>query len=265
VRRIYITTGEQEKGRTFQAVVLAVVEAKIWDGADGGQNVVRPALISLACTTGEAGPVLANLRGGRKASYSDERHSKAQTLELLKSAGYAFTTQRCAAGVRVDAFLPALFDLSPGCEPGAAVTFVCLPDRAWLAAQAIDVGAAVEHVRAIGGLRAARYDERPTEADVAELAPYAPIFAKHLLARSRLPLIPEIGFLTQVLVAALARKLARRAWGGYGCGYGGASGYVEVGVADAGYAPGVCFSATEADLRATLAEQTLIYVERRRR
>jgi hypothetical protein len=273
VRRIYITTGEQEKGRTFQAVVLALVEARIWDGANGGDKVIRPALVSLACTTGEAAPLLANLRAGRKAVYSGgdgAASSKEQTLELLKSAGYAFATQRCAAGVRVDAFLPKLFEVAPAYVHGEPVAFVCLPDRAWLAGQGVDVGAAVAHLKRIGGVCGSDNEhDRPTEADVAGLVPYAPLFAKHVLGRCRLPLVPQIEFLTQVLVAALSSKFARRAWAGYYNSWGRvresyARDYVERGVCDAGFAPGISFSATAPDVEAMLAEQTLIYMRRRR-
>jgi hypothetical protein len=241
--------------------------------------VVRPALLSLACTTGEAAPLLANLRAGRPADYYDGEASKAQKLELLKTAGYAHAIQRCAAGVRVDLYLPALFDLDPGFVDGDVVRFVCLPDRAWLAAQDLDVGAAVAHLRSLDvigpdGRRDDWRDERPTEADVLPVVPYAPLFAKYLLGRCRLPLVPELDFLAQVLVAALSQGLAKRGRENYSDSRWGrvretwTKDYIEVGAAEAGYVPGLKFEATRTALEEFLGAQTLAYVrakEARRR
>lgn len=270
MRTLRIVTGDQEKGRTFSAAVLAMVEAAIWEGSSSGGKARRPALLSLACTHGVAGPMLANLRMGKRASYRGDG-SKDETVELLKSAKYVFTSQRCEAGIRIDAYLSTLFDLDPGFVDGDKVAFVCLPDRAWLMAQDIDVGAAVAHMRRIKRIVENERVDGPTEADVIALAYYAPIFAKYLLGRCRLPLIPDIGFLTQVLCAALSERLARRAWAGYGHrGWGrvGASyetTYREDGVEDAGFAPGISFMSDRDTLETLLSNETMFYVRPTRR
>ncbi|MBK8172828.1 MAG: hypothetical protein IPK60_21170, partial [Sandaracinaceae bacterium] len=72
-------------------------------------------MLSLACESGAAAPLLANLRAGVSASvYPLASHlANGYTVELLRSAGYRYEARSTPNGTRIDAYLPEVFRHTP--------------------------------------------------------------------------------------------------------------------------------------------------------
>lgn len=264
-----IQQGDEGKGRVFQAAVLACVQAQCWEGAGG--NNIRPVYLMIGASEGEAGPVLANLRMGKKASVEgiEAGIRDKKEIELLKSAGYEFAQQRHRAGVVIQVYLPELFRLDPGIVDPERVRFVLLPRRVDIADPALDIDAAVRHMRALGQVAPDRErydawrDNRPTEAEIVEIVPYAALFGAYLNSRTRCPLVPDLRFLVQILTAFLHHGFARRGWrSGQTWGrpeYDYSASYREVGVTDVGLVPGLMVNALASEVETLLAAEIADY------
>lgn len=274
---LWIRPKAGKKGRSFAATLLAYATADaLWPGGEtGGDKTTRPVWIMYAAGEGEVRPFTANLRLGRAAeipegaSYS---RRKSPSVELLKSAGYAFSTQRFAEGSVVTAYLPDLVRLDPGMVDPSGIRFVMLPPRSWVEAQGIDAELAVSHARAcgmidVGGDRYRDRPELPSEDEVRRLALLAPAFAAYLDRRTRAPLVADFRFYVQILIASLARGLAAvSSEGGYRSdhkfGQHSRLGFLEHEVEGVGLVPGLAMCAGHVDVETMLAEQAAIYFGR---
>ena len=276
-RRIIIRSGEAGQGRSFEAQVLAYVDAAVWSNARSDR--IRPVYAMLGMREGDAAPVVANLRMGREASYDDGSKSTAKdwpTFEFLKSANYTFVpAQKHEIGHRpgrdgapvpisgyvVQVYLPDLVRVDPGTVDPEAIRFCVVPTREQFASSTIDIGPAVDHLRARGFLKGDgdHYrDEKFTEGEIAALAPLAPIFAAYLNRRTYKPLPVDPCFFLQLLVACLYRGIACRSSTAY------RSTYHEVGLADVGLMPGVAFYSGHEVFDKLLAQQVALYFGRAR-
>jgi hypothetical protein len=260
-RHLVIETGSEGKGRSFRAELLGYCLADhLWEGGSAVTNRLRPAVLVIAASEAQVGPVVANLRGGRKALLHLGQ-SKPKQLELLKSAGYAFSAQRHPEGVVVTAYLPELVRIDPGMVDPSGARFLMLPSAAWLRAEVsrFDLGAAVQHVERTVAFRR-------TGASLDEVVPYlaaAPLFAAYLDRRVRAPIVPDVRFHAQVLAAALRDGYAScarsRSWGW------GHREIAEEHLDECGFAPGVAFSANHTEIEELLAEQVGVFFGAKRR
>lgn len=272
-RRIVIRSGEVGQGRSFEAQVLALVDAPVWPSAH--PDKVRPVYVMLGAREGDAAPVVANLRMGREASYDDGSKGDAKrwpAFELLKSANYAYVPAQkhevglrdgkngalvSVAGYAIQMYVPDLLRVDPGMVDPEAIRFCVVPTRDQIAASQVDVSAVIAHLRARGLVKPAedgRYrDDRFGEEEVAALAPLAPIFAAYLNRRTYKPLPIDQCFFVQLLVACLYQGCARRASGKY------SDRYREVGLADVGLMPGVAFYSGHLAFDRLLASQVARY------
>lgn len=270
-RTLVIESGETGKGRAFSAELLGYVTADaLWDGGQAGTtNVVRPVYLTLALSEQEAGPFVANLRAGRKATLGRDRHPK--RFELLRSAGYAFALQRHPEGVLATAYLPELFRLDPGMVDPTGARFVVLPDAGWCREEAwrLDILDAVEHVRSLRSTNMDFYDALTESRDrlarvgteLAEIVPTSALFAAYLDRRVRAPLIPDLRFYLQVLVAALGAGLATVSDGHHRARLG----FETVHLDELGFAPGVAFLASHEQVETLLAAEVARFYERVRK
>lgn len=115
---------DRGKGRTFRSELVAYVRA--WDTGDWA----RPSWMLLAGTEGEQRAFLANLLGGRRATWGSGRH--ATGVELLRSAGYEVAVQREPEGCLATVFLPDLVRLDPGMVDKTGVRFLMVVPRSWI-------------------------------------------------------------------------------------------------------------------------------------
>lgn len=254
------------KGRSFQALCLATVEADaLWPGGLTQTDDVRPVWAAFAGTENELRPFMANLILGRKAEYISQtgyHRRKTKGVELLKTAGYQQAWQRETEGCIATAFLPDLFRLDPGMVDPEGASFVVLPTREWFAKQTIDVNPIVEYGVALSKV----YGYPVNEGQLITLAPIAYLFCAYLDRRTRCPLLADGRFYLQVLLACLDRGLA--SWSvdedkTYYSYYQNRSkfgqhsrfGFREYNTEALGLLPGLAFQASHDTLEALLAEE----------
>lgn len=150
---LHIQTGTGERGRSFSGTVFACATAT--GLVDLGQNgdAIRPVMLMVATSPGEARALTENLRAGHKARLHGPRtSSKGTPIELLRSAGYAFPPPQIAGKqVVITAYLPNLFRFHPGIvdDPAKVVLMPALADLDALYAPE-DVPAVAAHLRALG-------------------------------------------------------------------------------------------------------------------
>lgn len=269
---------KEGKGRTFRASLIgyAVADA-IWEfGTGGGDKSVRPIWISFACSEGESRPFTANLRLGRKAmiyNLSGFNNKHTNYVELLKSADYEYTTQRFAEGIVTTAFLPDLFRMDPGMVDPKGIRFVVLPSQEWAASQLVDTKAILTHLHGLGyidrglddrGKKRDQYGKAvwATKAQAVELSKIASLFVAYLDRRSRVPLIQDVRFHVQLLIACLKQGLAtmpcesqRSYYRDEDFGVHSKFRFSSVGLDKAGLVQGLAFSANHTELETLLAEE----------
>ncbi len=250
---LIIQTEGESKGRSFRASLLAYVEGSaLWSGGATSENT-RPIWCMIAATDAESGPVMANLRGGKKASIVGTesgygRKRKSEQFELLKSAGYEFAAQRHAEGTVWTAYLPELFKLDPGMVDPVGVKFAFLPVKEWCPEPSNDV---LAHVQELNPAR--------TLADLAPIARLGPLFAAYLDRRSRCPMIPDPRFYAQIAVEFCRVGVATFASGSREAWHRGKLGYDETGVETVGLLPGMAMQASHETVEAVLAEQVGLF------
>lgn len=256
MRTLTIVPKAEGKGRTFRGVLLASVEARgWWDGSDVG-DALRPALAVVASGPGEAAPLFANLRDGRRASIGDR---KDRDFELLKSAPYDVLRQRGVDGEAATFVLPDLFRLDVGfVAADAPVAFIALPTRAWVDVHPVDLAPLQRHAKKLRLLDTTddgygRGKGAPLVV-TPELAATAALAAAMLDRRSRLPLLPDLRFHVQLLAALLADGHALRSQTNR---YRGA--YAETDVEAVGFVPGVAVRIAPDALRDVLAAEVARY------
>lgn len=259
MRRIVIAPAQEGKGRSFEALCLASVTADgLWSGGSASTDDARPVWAMFAGSDAEMRPFMANLTGGRKATFTKgDSHNYSrkagERLELLRSAGYQITWQRESEGVIATAFLPDLFRADPGMVDPSGVRFIVLPTTTWASEQKIDTAPILEHV--------ARLGYPVTGETLPALVPVSFLFSLYLDRRTRCPLLSDGRFYLQLLLACLDKGYASwsgaekysfrdREWGRHT-----SHGFYEVDTADVGLLPGIAFTANHADVETLLAEQ----------
>lgn len=234
MKTITIATGAEGKGRSFSALLLGHLTANhLWEGGRTETKATRPVWLQFAASEDTMRPFLANIRTGRKAIASER-----EQFECLRTAGYMFSSQRTSAGVLTTGYIPELFRMDPGMVDPSGVAFVVLPTKAWLATQAaqLDLASVQKHARKLYtpkslGIESTRWDgkrnvsvNQKTALDelVAELLPLSTLFAAYLDRRTQVPLVQDVRFQLQVLVAFLTEGVAKlpakssyddRSWG----------------------------------------------------
>ncbi len=262
MRDIVIAPQSEGKGRSFQAICLAIVEAdSLWPGGDIKTDTIRPVWAMFAGSDQEMRPFAANLQLGRKANfptqgsgYRQYQRKPAKTLELLRSAGYQLTWQREKEGSIVTAFLPDLFRLDPGMVDVKGATFIVLPTKKWLMEQKIDALPIVKHAQ--------RFSYNIDEATLLMMVPTAFLFCSYLDRRTRCPLVSDGRFYLQLMLACMAQGLA--SWSNanshsHSREFGRSMLFYEEGTEDVGLLPGIAFNASHDTIEAVLAEQVALF------
>ncbi len=243
MQTLTIAPQQEGKGRSFTATLLSYVTAdRLWSGGGTSTDTNRPVWIMYAASEGEASPFTANLRLGRKALMGEKSsysRKKSPCVELLKSAGYAFSTQRFSEGSVVTAYLPELFNLDPGMVDPKGASFIVLPSKEWQDTQNLDIRACVQHAVAIGATKEVSKDTTrptsPTAEQVAGLVPLAALFGKASLS----------------MTDTYSRDRI--------FGQNSATMLSEHNTCNVGLTPGVAFHSYHTDIEQTLAEQVTLY------
>jgi len=274
MKDLVIQPSEGKKGRSFQAVCVAVMTANaLFPEANG--KTIRPVFAMFAGTDQELRPFMANLRLGRKAEppiASYRKQGDGERVEFLKTVGFQVAWQREAEGSIATIYHPDLFRPDPGMVDPAGITFVMLVPNDWADAQDVDLKAAADYVKGFG--------YKLTDEELQALVPTAYLFAAYIDRRTRCPLIADGRFYLQLLCAALDNGMAsfpgsdvkysyghRDEWG-----HNPKHGFnVSIGSYNAHHGPGlevinarhaISFAAAHDAFEAFLAEQVTTYFER---
>jgi hypothetical protein len=196
--------GKGRKGRSFRGVVFAYAVAPGLWGASG--ELPRPVYLSVGASDDEARSVLENLRAGERAQVTGEHlGTTGRAFELVRSADYAFASQRTPEGTIITAYLPELFDFNPGLLDPDAVRFLLLPALREFG----EVPVAPEELTAVWRHLSALGD--PAESAISrDLCAMAAMWGAYLDQRCELPIPPDLEFRVQLYVAALRAGLASR-------------------------------------------------------
>ncbi len=265
---------DDKKGRSFQAICLAVMTANaLFPEANG--KTIRPVWAMFAGSDAQLRPFMANLKLGRKAEPRIESYRKqgdSERVEFLKTIGYYMAWQRETEGSIATIYHPDLFRLDPGMVDPSGISFVMLVPSEWEDRQAVDREAAVSYVSAF------RYPLSPEKLHA--LVPAAYLFAAYLDRRTRCPLIADGRFYLQLLCAALDSGFAsfpgsdvkycynhRSDWGinskqGFNIAIGGYDRIHTPGIEVLSLRHAISFLAKHTDFEAFLAEQVAIYFSR---
>jgi hypothetical protein len=246
---------KKRKGRAFSAEVLAYASASaLWDA--GSASTLRPAFLLCGTSEEEAEPVRENLRAGERAHMKGDPGPDAGTyVEFMRSAGYAFASERTEEGTIITAHLPELCDFQPGLVDPAGVRFVLFPARDDLAEMHVGELEFAALRRALARLGVAVPHD-----DLSDLAATAAMWAAYLDERSELPIPPDTSFRIELCLAALKDGLASLAvppgktgtFGPFEHEKFGFTAYIAPHVA---LAPGIACMATHAELAALLARE----------
>jgi hypothetical protein len=217
-------------------------------------------MLMVATSPQGARPLLENIRGGRKLRlYGPRCGSKGEVFELLKTAGYMFTSFRTEVATVITAHLPELFDYSPALLDPDFAKLVVMPSvddvEAVLAGREEEVSEAIRHVDKMLGVRM-----EPKEVG------FAALVIRYLGQRCEYPIPPRLAFSAQLYRAAQADnvailKEASAFDGGYGVRGNLLQAYVCSGVR---LLPGAAVKATQKTLGKFLAHQTDLYESSRR-
>lgn len=266
---VFIVNGlEGEKARAFQATLLTVIRADgLWEGPGG--NSLRPVLMSVAATHDAMRIFTANLKLGRKVQFEGSSPSwlpwrMGDSLEVLKSHNFRYTTQRIGDASVCTLFHPELFQIDPGMvDPEKDITFIVLPPSSWATSD--------QEVRnLVAYMVVTDQAEGIPEETLTQCAKLAKLFVVYLDRRTRCPILADPRFAMQLLVSALQHGLAtfttEMTYSSYGrsrspFGQTEHLRYTEVRPEAAGYQPGLAFKASHADLEALLAKQVKTYLE----
>lgn len=264
-RLIQIAPQQEGKGRTFQALCLATVQADpFWPGGETTTDDIRPVWAMFAGSENQIRPFATNLLLGRKAEFPEVRHGAGKRMQLLRSAGYQLVYQREAEGTIVTAMLPELFRLDPGMVDPDGAKFIVLPTRDWYAAQTVDTRPLVEH--------ALKLDKLPAEVDEGALTVLSTVsflFAAYLDRRTGCPLLSDGRFYLQLLIACLSQGLAswsnaeKRYYSYDKTEFGKHQhlGFFEQCTSDVGLLPGIAFKATHKEIEEVLAKEVSLFFQ----
>jgi len=129
---ISIEPKKGSKGRTFSAYLFNTITAdSAWESGSG--DLTRPVYLAFTTSEREAHAFTANLRSGRRAVVRNAYGHEEAKIEILKSSGHRFVTERCrrSGSALVTVYLPSLFELDPGLlDPH--IRFVFAPASWWI-------------------------------------------------------------------------------------------------------------------------------------
>lgn len=282
-QQLVVHSGAQGKGRAFRAVVLAWGAAGVWDKHEASNDRIRPAFLMIAAHGQEAGPVVANLRMGNPATVTgDGVYGKGMVLETLKSARYAWSSQRVAtpggqAVTVATARIHAAVAIDPGpVQPGEEVRFLIVPPRARLDEELARMPA--DDMRRFGrslvpeALAKPKYDwVQPDVKESDDVWRYMPAMALWFCAmldrRVAVPVLPDPLFQVQLYLAALREGIAswaKRDVDHYGDRRWGRRGKLltEWGYDQAGLVPGVACAASQDQIRSLLVGEVRAWNDR---
>ena len=261
----------KSKGRSFRGDLLAWVEADgLWAGGGADTETHRPVFAVFACADGEASAFTANLRCGRRCEAVSERYrsrsNKPDRWEFLRGGDYQYGMQRhvSVGATAIQVTMPPLMRIDGvGMVEKEGAAFVVLPTRAWAERQTFDDEAVLRHLEAV---KVGPYPHQLRE-HFPRLGATAALFAAYLDRRTRCPLIPDVRFYAQVMVAALDGGLAsigveRNPYGEVPWGVARALGYTEHHLADAGLLAGVAFKSDHERLEVFLAGEAARFMKR---
>jgi hypothetical protein len=262
MRQVYIEPQHEGKGRTFQALCLAAIEADLlWTGGSTPTDNMRPVWAMFAGSDQEMRPFAANLVTGRKVSFghsSGYRSRKEDRLEILRSAGYQLTWQRELEGSIATIFLPDLFQLDPGMVDVTGANFIALPTLEWIANQKIEMGRILKHATKL---------KYPLGEDVlAAMIPLSFLFCAYLDRRTRCPIYSDDRFYLQLMLACLNEGLA--SWPTTGGQYhyrepefgrNPSFKFTAHWITDVGLATPIAFHANHEEVERVLAEQVALF------
>lgn len=232
-----------DKGRVFQAQLLAYVRSDNWSGSDGG-SAIRPCWMALAGSQQELRAFVTNLTQGNAARTNPSNPRSGTRFEVLKSAGFEVAWQRTEYGSVATLYYPDLFRRDPGLVDPSGARFVVLPATDWLAAPDPARHAPKEYASDLKKLAG-----KDAWGWVQQLAPH---FIEYLDRRTRLPIAADPRYHERVLCAALVRRRAEFARPGLYAAFN------AINVEDVGYGPGLSFKAshdTIEDLLSTTAAE----------
>jgi len=212
------------KSRSFSALKLAhICAGMLWDGGETKSDTIRPVWMLLTGTDTELRPFLANFRSGRPATLAtNEPHysrKKPLRFELLKTAGYSFSSRRMAlpdgtTSEVVTAAMDDLLILDPGMVDPAGCFFLALPPAWWVVEQRARLRAdtarceqIIAHAHALA-LHHANGPLLPKRVafsadELLDLAPIAAYVLAYLDRRTRRPLLTGMDFAVQLYLAGL--------------------------------------------------------------
>ena len=282
------------KTRQFSAVKLAhVCAGMLWSASGTADGPIRPVWMALAGGETELRPFVANMRKGRPAILHDPHRSsysrgKPTRFELLRSAGYTYTTRRIVLpddsnGEIVIASLDDLLGIDPGLIAPEGIRFLALPPRWWVDQERdtlrMDRAMGSEIVQHMHRLTPHLYtigiDARLLTPDaLLALVPIAVYIRSYVDRRTRRPMFMTPAFALQLYFAGLASGVfslasspasrakykdnpsdlwhfARHTW---------AASFIEEETAAVGLLPGVAGYASHAAVDQLLATEAARYV-----
>jgi len=262
MREIIIAPKTEGKGRSFQAVLLATVEADLlWTKGRTKSDNARPVWAMFGGADSELRAFMANLVSGHKAIFPKRNYGwhKEDGLEILKSVDYQVIWQREEEGSLVTIYLPELFQIDPGMVDPSGIQFILLPTQEWYNAQKIDSSLLVAHIIKCG--------YHLEEDQIIKWLPLAYLFAAYLDRRTRCPLIADGRFYIQLMLACLNHKLAsfstaqRSYYNDDQFGIHHSSQYHENDIEEVGLFPGLAFNSDHTTFEALLSNQVSFYFE----
>lgn len=225
--KIGIHTGESKKGRTFQAELMAWIDAPaFFEGGNADTKNNRPVWVVLASSEQETRAFIANFRNGKVAEKMTGGYSRStDRWQLLKTSGHHMVQRKAGGGVVTTLFLPELFYINPGMVDPDGIRFIMLPDPVWLAKQ--------------------------SDTDTAE----AMLFMAYIDRRTRFPFPPEPRFAKSLLARCLEIGLASKGQSHYSYGDQRRFTYIEHGLSDLGLPGGIAFRSTHDEFGHVLAAE----------
>ena len=205
----------QGKGRIFEAMLIGYLDAPVLFEAARGAQTERPVWAVFAGSDTQMRPFTANLQMGRRAVVP-KRAAGSLTdgtkFEFLRSAGYEWRHQRIDNGGCVTVFLPELFRLDPGMVDPEHIQYLAAPTQAWIDAlrpTLPPLESVREHMKRFRKGGKGLPGNTPTAEVLADLLPWAMLFAAYLDRRTGAPLIPDPLFQLRLFVYCLAKGYAR--------------------------------------------------------
>ncbi len=217
--------GHEVKTRAFSVTLLGAAFADhMWEGGQTQTKNLRPVLLTFAGLPTEINPFLANIRGGKTADVLSAEHANSYSrgpdnrIEIPKSAGFIAIKQELADGnVIATLYLRSLFSLEASMVDPQLCSFIAAPSQSWVEAQSTtltneqrqNVLAWAADYGLMSGDNKLKITLVPDQ--IVRLAVVASYVVAHLDRRTRMPILNDMAFWTQVYVAGLIKGVWLRA------------------------------------------------------